>query len=863
MKAPLPPDEAARLAALARYDILDTPPEQAFDDLTLLATHVADVPIAAVSLVDEARQWFKSSVGLDTREAAREHAFCAHAILDHTRVMIVPDTLEDDRFRDNPLVTGGPAIRFYAGAPLVTEDGFTLGTLCLADQRPRELSAKQVELLQALARQVVSRLEERRRLSALTRAKSELDIAREELDRFFDLSLDMLCVADFEYHFTRLNPAWERITGYTRAELLRKPYLDFVHPDDLGATLRAASSLTRGTELFSFENRYRCKNGSYKWMSWAATGSADEKRIYAAARDITDQKQADEALRRYAKELESAKRAEEENAARLKQLVDELDLAKRQAEEATRAKSDFLANMSHEIRTPLNAVIGMTELTLGTDLSARQRDYLDRAKGAAEDLLELLNDILDISKIEARKLDVDSIPFSLRRTVNGTVRILEMRAHEKGLELQARIGSEVPDSLVGDPKRLRQILINLIGNAVKFTERGAILLQVQVADGEPREADDGVEPLASELARLHFSVVDSGVGIPADKQESVFEAFSQAGPGLAQTYGGTGLGLAISSQLVSMMGGEIWLESEPGEGSTFHFTARFGRTTPDRVEPVAGSVPGSAGTARRGGFHVLLAEDNVVNQELVRHFLASAGHRVEVVRNGREALSCLEPPGVFDIVLMDVRMPEMSGIDATVAMRARERETGDHVPIIALTAHAMKEDRENCLHAGMDDYVSKPVRAAELLATIDKVASRFSIEPRLDPLDALKDATGPILDEPALMAGVRGDRRLLLELIALFKEDSQTMLRDIARAIDAGDPAGVASSAHALIGSLGNFASRRAYAKARAIERTARAGSLEPARSLFSDLVQETSQLEQALDEIAHDIEGDGAKKDG
>ncbi len=846
MKAPVPPNESARLEALARYEILDTAPEQAFDDLTLLAAHLADVPIAVVSLVDEARQWFKSKVGIESSETPREYAFCAHAILG-TGVMIVPNTLDDDRFRNNPLVTSGPSIRFYAGAPLVTEDGFVLGTLCLADRRPRELTVEQIDLLEALARQVVRRLEERRKLAALARAMAELDIAREELDRFFDLSIDMLCVADFEYHFTRLNPSWERITGYSRAELLQKPYLDFVHPDDLGATLQAASTLTKGTALFSFENRYRCKNGAYKWMSWTATGSADEKRIYAAARDITDRKEAEQALRVYAKELESAKEAEEENASRLKQLVDELDLAKRQAEDATRAKSEFLANMSHEIRTPLNAVIGMTELTLTTDMNSRQRDYLERAKGAAEELLELLNDILDISKIEARKLDVDAIPFSLRRTINATVRILEMRAHEKGLELQADIGNEVPDALVGDPKRLRQILINLIGNAVKFTERGAILLQVTP---EPEKESDSPAPSA-ETATLHFSVIDSGVGIPEDKREIVFEAFSQAGPGVAQTYGGTGLGLAISAQLVSMMGGNIWLESAFGQGSTFHFTARFGRTTPDRIEPTPAPAPAFT-HSRRGGLQVLLAEDNAVNQELVRHFLASAGHRVEVVRTGREALERLETPGAFDLVLMDVRMPEMNGIEATTAMREREKQTGAHIPIIALTAHAMKEDRDRCLQAGMDDYVSKPVRATELLGTIEKVRSRFSIEPRPEPPE---DASAPVLDEPALLAGVRGDLKLLLELIALFKEDSQVMLDDIERAMATGDAAGVASSAHALIGSLGNFASRRAYSRARALERAARQGDLDSAPPLFADLVDETARLEQALDKIARDID--------
>jgi PAS domain S-box-containing protein len=838
MKAPLPADEPERLQALESYRILDTPPEQSFDDLTLLASHIANVPVALVTLVDEARQWFKSAVGTPVRETPREHAFCAWAILGKD-VMIVPDALEDERFATNPLVRSEPGIRFYAGAPLLTEDGHALGTLCLADRRPRTLTSEQVELLRALARQAVSRLEERKKLTALTRAMTERDLAQEELDRFFDLSGDMLCVADFDYHFTRVNPAWERTLGYSREELLQRPYLEFVHPEDAAPTLKAAAGLGSGTDVLGFENRYRCRDGSYKWLSWTASTAMEEKRIYAAARDITERKEAEQELRRYARDLELAKKAEEENASRLKQLVDELDLAKRQAEDATRAKSEFLANMSHEIRTPMNAIIGMTEIALSSQLTPGQRDYLTRAKDAAEELLELLDDILDISKIEARKLEIDAIPFSLRRTVGATVKILEMRASEKGLSLSARIGDDVPDPLVGDPKRLRQILVNLLGNAVKFTERGEVVLEVV------RESISGDE------AVLEFTVIDTGVGVPEDKREKIFEAFTQADPSIARRYGGTGLGLAICSQLASMMHGRIWLESTPGGGATFHFTARFGRTSHEAVERLGDTSPLMGPRKRRRGFHLLLVEDNVVNRELVRHFAESAGHRLETVKTGAEALEALQAPGRYDLVLMDVRLPDQSGIDVTIELREKEKTTGAHIPIVALTAHAMKEDRVRCLEAGMDDYVAKPVRPELLLAAIERVASRFGIDPRGDP-DG--EAPVPVLDEQALLLGLRGDAKLLTELLELFREDSRIMLADMEEAIDDRDAGRLASTAHAFIGSLGNFAARRAFAKARELERSSRAGDLEAARARLRELADETTRLEQALDAVRRNM---------
>ncbi|MCY2950484.1 MAG: response regulator [Planctomycetota bacterium] len=786
----------------------------------------------------------------------------------------------------------------------------------------------------------------RERTAELAGANEELKQERYLLHTLMDYLPHNIYFKDAESHFLRINKALANCFGLEHpSEALGKTDLDFFTAEHASQALADEQEIVRtGRPILDKEERETWPDGRVTWASTTKMPLyGDSGKIvgtFGMSRDVTDAKQAAEALR----------------------------AAKEAAEAASRAKSTFLANMSHEIRTPLNAVIGMTELVLKSRLSAQQREFLLTVRDSGEALLSVINDILDFSKIEAGKLVLDRRAFDLRENLGDTMKSFAIRAHQQGLELACFIHCEVPRTVVGDYSRLRQIVVNLIGNAIKFTENGEVTLEVT---RESRPDNDVV---------LHFTVSDTGVGIPPDKQAAIFEMFEQADASTTRRHSGTGLGLAIASRLVNLMDGRIWVESEVGRGSRFHFIIRLdlAETEPGEVihpepaclhglrvlvvddnatnrrildevlrswqmaptlassaaeaidfmleaqqkdepyrliltdahmphidgftlaeqikrDPTMGStvvvmltsgdrqddpmrckelgitsyllkpvkhselleaieyaigvtapseaLPLSGEQRGLSGLRILLVEDSLVNQRLAVALLEGQEHQVTVAKNGREALAVVETQQ-FDLVLMDVQMPEMDGLEATAAIRAGERGTGRHLPIIAMTAHALQGDRERCLEAGMDEYIAKPIRAKELFDAIESLVTAPT--PPLAqsvPAEAREEGVNWL----EALQTLQGNDSLLKTVVEAALEEIPRLMAAICQAIASSDAAALRLSAHTLKGSLRYFGQSRVCEELLRLEKMGQDRNLRGAAEVYQMLEPAMRRATQCL----------------
>lgn len=784
--------------------------------------------------------------------------------------------------------------------------------------------------------------------------RKEVEKALQESEKKYrtiiESSEDGYYEVDISGNLTYLNKSMCKILEYSEEELLGKNLRQFM--DDEHAA--------KAAETF---NHVHKTGRTVKVLDWTIIGRTGTKRFVQPSVSLIQEKGRPVGFRGFLRDVSEHKRAQA-----LKQ-------AKLAAEGASRAKSEFLANMSHEIRTPLNSIIGLIELTLDTDLKLSQREDLEVVIAAAHSLLSLINDILDFSKIEAGKLELEEVAFNLRDFLGESLKIVAASAHEKRLELAYRIANDVPDSMVGDPTRFRQIIFNLISNAIKFTKEGEVIVDVQLDHRSETEA------------LIHFSVADTGIGIPLEKQETIFSAFGQADGSTSRQFGGTGLGLTVSAQLVGLLGGRIWVESQPDQGSTFHFTAKFalqpaekketalpfdadlsnlnvlvvddnatsrqiiqellenwkmiptgaagmeeaqqilipveGQQTPFKLIIIDSDMPDADGfmLARwinnqdaldinvimmqlsssihsqvdldelgvKAGItkpvrpsdlldailialgmvepqteidskapdrifkrdlrslNILVAEDTPFNQKYITRLLDRWGHQATLAENGREAVEALANKK-FDLILMDVQMPEMDGFDATVRIRQSEKQTGGYTPIIAMTAHAMKGDRERCIEAGMDEYISKPINTDTLLNAIQALVPQESSKP--SAVEAVSEDR-PTFDSEALLKAFDHDWDFFKEALEMLVSDYPPMLEAVQEALKSKDAESLNRTAHALKGMVGNFQGRDAAKAAFKLEEMGRLGEFDGADQACERLINELAALEKTLLDLA------------
>lgn len=842
----LPMDKAKelkRLEELRTYEILDTAPEQAFDELTELTAQIFNVPICFISLIDEKRQWFKSKIGLEGVESPREVTFCQYTIQGE-EVYEVSHASKHALFHDNPFVAGEPHIEFYAGAPLITEQGNALGTLCVIDMAPRELSDAEKRSLEVIAHQVIKNLQIRRRNLELERSIDQLKVDANSYKELVDGGKALLCVHDTEGSIINVNSTACESLGFSRDELLGMKLQDLL-PKSMKS--RFDGYIMEILKERKHEGIFELvtKAGTKKYWSYSNVLTEDKQRVIGYSLDVTESIENKRKLKFHEQVIKEAQRlaqfgtwqfdlatqkvlwsdevydifdverntpidferysaiihpddrahvhtsvqkAIEENSSydiehrilnrkkevrhiagtgkiicnvngdpikligSVQDITDrvekekELLKAKEVAEELSALKQEFLANMSHEIRTPMSSIIGFARLMLTGDLPEQETKYAELIYEAGENLLTIINDILDFSKVEAGKLQIERTPFNVRKLVSRSQRMYKERAEDKGLRVLLSIQDDVPSTIVGDPTRFSQVLGNLVSNAIKFTDKGF----VEIALSRMRSGDN---------AWLLVKVMDTGIGIETDKLGKIFNSFEQAEGNTTRKYGGTGLGLTISKNLVDLMGGALTVESDLGRGSSFNFTIPLDK---EAEATVPGAIDGYETEAKRtdlSGVRILIAEDNLNNQMLASAYLDAANAQYDIANDGIEVLEHLKRSS-YDIILMDIQMPRMDGMVCT--QKVKSHPEWKNIPIVALTAHALVEEKKRIMKAGMEAYLSKPFKPEELIGVVRTVlfkkAEGESVAAKEAPktgesgyFDALKEYT---LNDSNLLKGL-------------------------------------------------------------------------------------------------------------
>lgn len=648
---PVPENEVARIEKLRYYNILDSASEDMFDDLTKLAALILEVPICALSLIDEHRQWFKSIVGLDSSETSREVSFCQYTIMQKD-ILEVPDATKDERFKDNPLVTGNPAIRFYSGAPLQDEDGVTIGSFCVIDSKPRKLSASQQQLLQLISNTAM-------KLIQLRREKMEV-------------------------------------------------------------------------------------------------------------------------------------------------------------EKLTIIKDEFISNMSHEIRTPLNAIIGFNDLLSKTSLNKEQTNFLNTVSVATHNLKNIINDVLDVSKLEGNKIQLENRPFSITALVQHIIKLQSPSAKLKNLRLLSSLDHDLPNYVYGDETRLTQILNNLVSNALKFTEDGYVEVRAMVSSKQ------------SESTTILLEVKDTGIGIPQEKKQQIFERFEQAEISTSRLYGGTGLGLNIVEKLVTLFGGEVKLESEEGKGSLFSFELEFKDCTAYEPQKVTKKVESNGHIFK--GYKILLVEDNFHNQLLAKSYFKRWGAEITIAENGAVALDILLKSN-FDIILMDLQMPKMDGFVATNKIR---KELKLNIPIIGCSANSEASELKKCFDSGMNDFISKPYSEDGLIQTTLKHLNKTILDSDIQP-----DLVNDFDDSSIVISYLKTSygEEMFCQSQKYFLTRTPDDINEIKSAIVEKDMLFLKNKAHFIAGTLGVLNFFKGCKIAKELEATAKMGQVSKSLLLAKKLI--------------------------